>query len=163
VILLAALGATAIALAYAFAPGENDNVIVVANGSARASGPTTPQRAAAPALSSAARAEVPVKAAADPFIATSFVPPPPPAPVVIAPPPPAPKAPPLPFTFVGLLEKGAGKPSAFLARGEALLVVSEGETVETDYRIESLSPTEVVLTYLPLHERQRLNATGAKP
>ena len=163
--LLAAVGATAVALAYALAPNEDDGVVGAAKESTRIPARSTPQRAAAPtpALSSAARAEIPLAASADPFVATSFAPPPPPAPVVVAPPPPAPKAPPLPFTFVGLLERGAGKPAAFLAHGEALLVVTEGETVETDYHIDSLSPTEVVITYLPLKERQLLSVNGAKP
>lgn len=164
VALLAAAGATVFALAYAFAPAEDDAVVATRRPAANAAASVA--RAPAPAAPLAVRPEIPLAAATDPFMAASFVPPPPPAPVVIAPPPPpppAPKAPPLPFTFVGLLEAGAGKPAAFLARGEALLVVSEGETVESDYRVESLSPTEVVLTYLPLRERQKLIVTGAKP
>ena len=161
---LAAAGATVFALAYAFAPGEDDTVTAAKRPAAPAA--TSVPRPPAPAPSLATRPEIPPAAATDPFVAVSFVPPPPPAPVVVAPPPPpppAPKAPPLPFTFVGLLERGAGKPAAFLARGEALLVVSEGDTVESDYRVESLSSTEVVLTYLPLRERQKLIVTGAKP
>ena len=165
-VVLAAAGATAVALTYALAPGDDDGVVVAAKEPTRIPAPATPQRAAAaaPVLSSAARGEIPLAATADPFVATSFAPPPPPAPAVVAPPPPPPpKAPPLPFTFVGLLESGAGKPAAFLAHGEALLVVSAGETIAGDYRVDSLSPTEVVLTYLPLKEQQKLNAAGAKP
>jgi len=171
VVVLAAAGAAAIALAYALAPG-GDDVVLAKSAPERTPAPAAPVRET-PAVSVAAaqtpdtpvrtRAEIPLAATTDPFAAASFVPPPPPAPVVIPPPPPPPKAPPLPFAFVGLLESGAGKPAAFLSHGEALLVVSEGDVIESDYRVESLSPVEVVLTYLPLKERQKLAATGVKP
>lgn len=163
--LLAVAGAVTIALAYAFAPRENEVVVVDVNpAAARSRDPSGVARAgeSTPALKRIARGEIALAAATDPFVGTSFVPPPP-APVAAPPPPPPPppKAPPLPYTFVGLLEQGAGKPAAFLARGEALFVVSAGDIVESDYRIESLSPTEIVLTYLPLSERQRLSVSGA--
>jgi hypothetical protein len=105
------------------------------------------------------------------FTPSSWVPPPPPpapvpppaAPAALPPPPPAPVAPPLPFVFVGMLERGSTKPAAFLAKGDALFVVSVGDTVEGSYRIDSMTPEGVVLTYLPLNTRQTLNAnTGAK-
>lgn len=82
---------------------------------------------------------------------------------VIAPPPPVPtpSAPPVPFVFVGMLEKGTARPQAFLAKGEALLVVAAGDVLDNQtYRIESLSPQEVVMTYLPLNLRQTLRVTG---
>lgn len=67
----------------------------------------------------------------------------------------------MPFTFVGLLEKGAGKPQAFLAKGDALLVVAAGDLLENrSYRIDSLTPQEVVMTYLPLNIRQTINVSG---
>lgn len=161
-------GAAAFALAYAFAPGNEDEVVV---GVRDAGGQRAPAagvtKKPAPALVAPSREEVPVRAAADPFVAVSFVPPPPPAPIPLAapppPPPPPPKAPPLPFSFVGLLEKGGPKPAAFLARGDALLVVSAGDVVDRDYRIESLSQREIVVTYLPLNERQSLPASGGRP
>src|SRR5215204_133046 len=54
--------------------------------------------------------------AEDPFQKLSWTSPPV-AVVAPAPPPPAaPRAPPLPFTFIGLLEKGSPKPAAFLTR-----------------------------------------------
>ena len=111
------------------------------------------------------RPSIATEATADPFAAASFAPPPPPppppAPVVPPPPPPPPKAPPLPFAFVGLVEQGAGKPQAFLARGDALFIVAAGDVIEERYRVESLSPASVVMTYLPLTERQVLNVSGS--
>jgi hypothetical protein len=82
----------------------------------------------------------------------------PPAP----PPPAAPVAPPLPFVFVGMLEKGLEqRPQAFLAKGETLLVVGAGDLLDNkSYRIETLSPQEIVMTYLPLDTRQTLPVAG---
>ncbi len=90
--------------------------------------------------------------------------PPPPAPVVAAAPPPpaAPVAPPLPFVFVGMLEKGLEqRPQAFLAKGDTLLVVGAGDLLDNkSYRIETLSSQEIVMTYLPLGARQTLPVVG---
>jgi len=101
----------------------------------------------------------------DAFAKLNWQPPPPPAPPAapapppVAPPPPA--APPLPFAFVGMVERGAGKPQAFLAKGEALLVVAAGDVIENNtYRVDSLSPSSVVLTYLPLGKQQTINVAG---
>ena len=105
----------------------------------------------------------------DPFATLSWLrpppppPPPPPAPEP-APPPPPPKpvAPPLPFTFVGMLERGAAKPQAFLAKGDTLIVVSAQDMLDNNtYRVDSLSANEVVMTYLPLNIQQVLNVAGA--
>ncbi|MBK4735820.1 hypothetical protein [Noviherbaspirillum pedocola] len=98
---------------------------------------------------------------ADPFAATSWLPPTPPSPPPAKAPPPAPpSAPPLPFRFVGLLEDQA-RPTAFLSRGDALHVVSAGQVLDDVYRIESVTPTEIVITYLPLRQRQTLPVSGA--
>jgi hypothetical protein len=87
---------------------------------------------------------------------------PPPAPPA-RPAPPPPTAPPLPFTFVGMVEKGIGKPQAFLAKGEALLIVGDGDVIDNDrYRVDSLSSSSIVLTYLPLKQRQTLMASGGQ-
>lgn len=92
-------------------------------------------------------------------------PPPPPAPAPAPAPPPKPAAPvtpPLPFTFVGMLERGAAKPEAFLAKGEALLVISVGDTLDNNtYRVDSLNANEIVMTYLPLNTQQTLSVPGA--
>lgn len=73
-----------------------------------------------------------------------------------------PTAPPLPFTFVGMVENGVGKPQAFLAKGDALLVVSAGETIENNtYRVDSFDANQVVITYLPLSMKQTIDVSGA--
>lgn len=100
----------------------------------------------------------------DAFVNLSWVPPVPPVPVMAPPralPAPAPTAPPLPFTFVGLLEKGADHPMAFVAKGDALLVVAAGDTMDdNNYRVDTLSAQKIVVTYLPMGIQQTLNIIG---
>jgi hypothetical protein len=117
-------------------------------------------------LAPAARSRVVPETKGEAFANLSWLPPPPP--VVIVPPPRPPKPPPptaptLPFAFVGLMEKGTARPQAFLTKGDALLVVAAGDTIDNNtYRIESLSAQKIVLTYLPMATQQTLNILGAK-
>ena len=111
------------------------------------------------------RARTIPRSGGDLFAQLSWLPPPPPAapPPPPAPPPkpPEPKAPPLPFSFVGMLERGAAKPAAFLAKADALLVVSVGDMLDNNtYRVDSLTANEVVMTYLPLNIQQTLRVPG---
>jgi hypothetical protein len=80
-----------------------------------------------------------------------------PPPVVVAapPPPPAPTAPPLPFVYMGKLQNGADT-MVFLIQGERNLVVKEGEVIDSTYRVERVTSTEITLVYLPLEQRQVL-------
>ncbi|EEA01150.1 hypothetical protein BH160DRAFT_3584 [Burkholderia sp. H160] len=111
----------------------------------------------------ALRTPLSLESANNPFAASSWLPPPPP--VVVAPAPPAPvappTAPPVPFTYLGELDAKAAKPQVFLSNGDRLLIVSPGEVIDAQYRVESVSESDVVLTYLPLNERQVLS-TQAK-
>jgi hypothetical protein len=84
-----------------------------------------------------------------------YVPPPPPPPPKPLPPPP-PTAPPLPFTYLGRYEDLA-KPVIFLVRGDRVLLVREGDTIEGNYRVEGIVGTALGLTYLPLNIRQSLD------
>ena len=95
-------------------------------------------------------------AVTDVFSGRSWIPAPPPAPPVAPAPPPEPTAPALPFAYVGRLEADDAKPIVYLSRGERLLAVSEGDVVDKDYRIESLTNNEIVLVYLPLGKQQTL-------
>ena len=147
--------------------------------SAQASGAAAavPAASAASALSTAApsaglafadRSAVIPGATGDPFAALSWLPPPPPPPPPVAEPPPAPPpppvAPPLPFTFVGMVEQGTPKPQAFLAKGDALLIVSAGDTIDNSiYRVESLSASQIVLTHVPTNTQQIIHVTGSTP
>jgi hypothetical protein len=110
------------------------------------------------------RAGVAPDSKGDAFAALNWLPPPPPvrvAPPAPPPPPPAPVAPPLPFTYVGLLEKGAAKPQAFISKGDSLLVVSAGDLLDNNtYRVDTLTAQQIVITYLPLNTPQTLNLLG---
>jgi hypothetical protein len=141
-----------------------------ADGAASAAASTTASAAAASAADASASASsrrVP-SAGGTAFAPLSWLPEPPPPPPAAAPapPPPAPRpvAPPLPFVFVGMVERGADRPQAYLAKGEVLLVVSVGDFIENHtYRVDALAATGVVLTYLPLDKQQTVNVPGGTP
>jgi len=124
--------------------------------------PAAEAPAEAPELPS--RAPVSQSARSDPFAPKGWTPPPPPppppAPVPPPPPPPPPTAPPVPFKFIGQIEDKTAKPAAFITKGEALLVVHVGDVLENTYRVESFSPAQVVVTYLPLQQRQTIAISG---
>lgn len=98
-----------------------------------------------------------------PFASLSWVvAPPPPKPVVVVAAPPAPPvAPPLPFTFVGLVEKGTPKPQAFLSRGDELLVVATGDLLDGgNYRVEAVDASQIVFIHLPTKTKQVITLSG---
>lgn len=73
--------------------------------------------------------------------------------------PPTPTAPPLPFTVVGKkFEAGAWE--VYLAKGDQTYIATLGATVADDYRVNSIMPTQITLTYLPLNTKQTM-PTGA--
>lgn len=106
----------------------------------------------------------PQASAGQAFATLSWLPPAPPvrvAPPAPPPPPVVPVAPALPFTFVGLLEQGASRQQAFLAKGDLLLVVAAGDILDNNtYRVDTLSAEQIVMTYLPLNTVQTLNIPG---
>lgn len=71
------------------------------------------------------------------------------------PPPPAPKAPPLPYTYLGKAIEG-GKLTVFLSRGENTYIARAGDTLDGAYRVERLDDRAIVFRYLPLGQRQDL-------
>ncbi|HSQ04144.1 MAG TPA: hypothetical protein VLN59_08915 [Burkholderiales bacterium] len=76
---------------------------------------------------------------------------PPPAPARAA----APMAPPLPFTYFGrMLEDG--RTVVFLAQGERTFTVGAGDTIDHRYRVDQIGRESVILTYLPLQQKQTL-------
>ncbi len=85
-------------------------------------------------------------------------PPPPPPPPKVEPPPPS--APPLPFVYLGRYVEG-GVPTFFLARGDRVLTVKEGDVVDQLYRVDSVEGSSLTLTYLPLDIKQTLDIGSA--
>jgi hypothetical protein len=102
----------------------------------------------------------------DPFAARSFRPAPPKPKHVAAaaaaavalpppPPPPPPQAPPLPFIYMGRLNEDQNT-TVFLTAGDRNLVVKPGDVIDNTYRIEQVTDSSVVMTYLPMNQRQTL-------
>lgn len=90
----------------------------------------------------------------DAFAARSWAPPPPP-PKPAAAEPPRPVAPPLPFVFLGRVEDG-GEPTVVLRRGQSVVLARERQDIDAQYRLESIGPRGLVVTYLPLNQQQLL-------
>jgi hypothetical protein len=170
-IALAAAGGAAFYGASRFAaPDAADSLaepVVRADSARTAAAPATAEitsvAASAPLAGPPARAAIEVGGATETFGGMSWTPPPPPPPAPTVRPPPPPSAPAMPFRFIGMLEQKSDRPTAFLAKGEALLVVRVGDVIDSMYRIESLSPAQVVVTYLPLNQRQTLSVAGGQP
>ncbi len=77
---------------------------------------------------------------------------------IAEPPPPPPQAPPLPFTYLGMLDD-KNETIAFLGQQDTNYAVKKGDVINGTYRIEEVESGRVVLTYLPLDQRQTLTAT----
>jgi hypothetical protein len=130
--------------------------------SSRAAGEAAP--AARPGVTSLPARPAPIEpAVTDVFAVTSWAPPPLPVPLAstatpaaAAPTralPAAPVAPAVPFVYVGRYLDGS-KQVVMLLRGEQLLLVQQGETIDKLYRLERVASDVIELTYLPLQVRQ---------
>lgn len=92
----------------------------------------------------------------DAFVTRDWNPPPPKIP------PADPVAPPLPFTYVGKKFEG-GQWQVFLAREDETLIVKDKERIDDTYRVETIKPPTMTITYLPLQETQSLTIEDKKP
>jgi len=101
----------------------------------------------------------------DAFGPRSFKPPPPKvnpastAAAATAPPPPPPQAPPLPFAYIGRLAEDRDT-TVFLSQGDRNIVAKPGDVIDNTYKVEEVNDRAVVLTYLPLSQRQSLSTGG---
>ncbi len=69
---------------------------------------------------------------------------------------PPPTAPPLPFQFIGKkFEDGVYE--VYLANGEKVYTVNEKTIIENLYRVDSIQPPFMKITYLPLDQSQTLS------
>ena len=68
-----------------------------------------------------------------------------------------PVAPPLPFVFAGKFTSGPDT-AVFLTSGDRNLVVHEGDTIDSTYRVETVGEAAITFVYLPLGERQSIAA-----
>jgi hypothetical protein len=137
-------------------------------GQAAVQRPVPTQAQASPMQSQAAPAPASAVPAADPFAATSWAPPvaaQPVAPVVAAATavaalpaaPVEPSAPPLPFVYAGSYNDGSHR-VVILLRGDQVLLLQQGDVVDSTYRVDRVAPGVVVMTYLPLQLRQTVPA-----
>ena len=88
----------------------------------------------------------------DLFPTRSWQPPPPPPEKR---PPPKPQAPPLPFQFFGRYIED-GRTTVFLSQQDRTIVAKAGDTIDGAYRVDEINAAAVVLTYLPLKQKQTL-------
>src|SRR5882672_11511935 len=121
-----------------------------------------PEHAAAPA-SEAKQPGIPARSAlgriaADPFSAQSWLPRRKPA---VASAPPAAVVPPLPYRFAGQFHRESGI-EVYVARGEEIFPVKEGDTLDGQYKVDSVSATEVSFVHLPSGTRQTLQFSALK-
>lgn len=70
--------------------------------------------------------------------------------------PPAP--PPLPFKFMGRMNDGndSGQQMIYLSKGEQIVVVQGGETLDGTYKVVSIEQDHIEFEYLPSGEKQLL-------
>ncbi|TMH21005.1 MAG: hypothetical protein E6H70_00115 [Betaproteobacteria bacterium] len=123
--------------------------------------PQDPERSAA--ASQAKPPGIPARSvlgriAADPFSAQSWLPRRKPA-VVSAPPDPV--TPPLPYRFAGQFHRESGI-EVYVARGEEIYPVKAGDTLDGQYKVDSVSATEVSFIYLPSGARQTVQFSALK-
>lgn len=80
-------------------------------------------------------------------------------PVQMAPQPePPPTAPPLPYRYFGRMTDLEGRTLVFVVTQlRALVLLNEGEILDSVYKVESIQSAQIVFTYLPLGEQQILS------
>lgn len=75
----------------------------------------------------------------------------PPPPKVVEAPPPKPVTPPFPYAYLGGLSED-GVRTSFFTKGERVLPVKAGDTIDAVYRVDEMTDKQMTLTYLPLNE-----------
>lgn len=75
---------------------------------------------------------------------------------------PAPQAPPLPFRFAGVTVVG-GERQVYLSKGRAVFEVKQGAILDGAYRVDSVEPAQVRLTYLPLQKQELVAIASVLP
>ena len=147
-------------LVAAFWPGREDSDEVVET-VRRASKPVTavvPPADGQTARQAAAVRERLARMQANLFPSQTWVPPPPPPKPYVPPPPPPPTPPPLPFKYLGRWVDG-GQLTLFLVQGEQPIPIQLGQVLPGNWRVDEITETRVVFTYLPLDMQSILGIT----
>lgn len=92
------------------------------------------------------------------FNSHSWAPAPPPPTAQLSAPPPM--APPLPFTYLGKKHEDE-QWEVFLGRGDQTFIVRQQSLIEGTYRVDSIQPPTLTLTYLPMNQQQTLPIGGS--
>ncbi|MCC7701271.1 hypothetical protein IGS59_03395 [Janthinobacterium sp. GW460P] len=90
------------------------------------------------------------------FQSQNWNPPPPKVVAVAPPPPPPPMAPPLPFVYLGKAAAD-GAWEVFLSRADKTYIVRANTVIDGAYKVVTIAPPVMTLTYLPLNQVQQLN------
>lgn len=98
----------------------------------------------------------------DVFAVRTWEPPKPVVAIAKPAPPPPPQAPPLPFRFLGKIADPDKGTAFLLIRGEEILSVGVGDTIDDRYRVDKLEAGQLYFHYQPLNIRQSL-AVGPDP
>lgn len=69
---------------------------------------------------------------------------------------PIPVAPPLPFQYIGKMKGDGNRSAVFLENQGRIFIAGEGDTVESKYRVDTIIPPVMTLTYLPLNIKQTM-------
>jgi len=96
-------------------------------------------------------------ASKDLFAPQSWLPPPPP---VVIPKVEAPRAPALPFTYIGKILKSDGV-IAYVSQGELNHALKAGDSLP-NYRVERITDHDMTFVYVPLNQKQTLSFGSAK-
>lgn len=71
---------------------------------------------------------------------------------------PPPQAPPLPLSYLGVLEDDKHQINkVLLANGDKTHIVAVNDVIEEQYKVISITRQAIVLEYLPLHQQQTLS------
>jgi hypothetical protein len=72
----------------------------------------------------------------------------------------APSAPPLPFAYIGRITQ-EGKTEVFVMRGDDVISIAAGRKIDREYRVDAITESSIVFTYLPLKTRLTLELAEA--
>jgi hypothetical protein len=146
-LVIAGAAAAAVSLVPPSSPPEPEAAKVPARQSGEASAPGP--------LAALPERETIGKRRGEAFAARSWTPPPSRAPAAAPVAAPVPVPPPMPYRVAGQVVRGDGA-HVVLAKGDAVLAVREGDTLDGGYRVESIAEDRVTLHYLPLGVRHEL-------
>jgi len=74
----------------------------------------------------------------------------------------APAVPAMPYRFAGKLLQ-EGRLQIFLAKGDEVVPIRQGETLDGAYRVESIGEAQITLLYLPLKRKETIPVSSSLP